>query len=215
MTDRTGGPSSSNYTHRRRPENYEEEEEIGSEGEDVTPLKARSDTSSQLNDTENERLGRQNLPLAQSLRLRAEGLEKVVTSMLDQTPPVHPVVDDDLIAPSGASPELKPARTHDPSEIHKLPNGVRLRLALGTILNDFFARQSPRTPYRHTHQTCSKASTPASQVAPESSGRLPTSLIHLSVVSAAKALVTNGTSIAQIYPPVSLSFLWISYLTRA
>ena len=42
MTDRTGGPSSPNYAHRRRPENYEEEHELGSEGEDAGVLRARS-----------------------------------------------------------------------------------------------------------------------------------------------------------------------------
>jgi hypothetical protein len=32
-----------------------------------------------------------------------------------------------------------------------LPNGVRLRLALSTVINDLFARQSPTAPYRHHH----------------------------------------------------------------
>ena len=41
MTDRTGGPTSPNYVHRRRPESYEEEDEQGSEGEEVVALKAR------------------------------------------------------------------------------------------------------------------------------------------------------------------------------
>ncbi|KIL56816.1 hypothetical protein M378DRAFT_16745 [Amanita muscaria Koide BX008] len=199
MTDRTGGPSSSNYSHRHRPENYEEDDEVGSEGEDANCLKARSDVQDQLNDTDNERLGRQDLPLAQNLRLRAEGLEKVVTSMLDQPPPVHPVVDDDVIAPPGSSPGLKLIQ---PSEIHKLPNGVRLRLALGTIINDLFARQSPRTVYRHTHQCGSKAATPTSQTSLDPSGPgLPAALTPLSSVSAAKTLFTPQVSpISQIYP---------------
>ena len=42
MTDCTAGPSSPNHAHCRRPENCEEEEELGSEGEDAGVLKARS-----------------------------------------------------------------------------------------------------------------------------------------------------------------------------
>ena len=80
MTDRTGGPSSPNYAHRQRPENCEEEDELRSEGEDTEVLKARSGAR---NDEEDEGLRRQDLTLARSLRLRAEGLEKVVTSMLE------------------------------------------------------------------------------------------------------------------------------------
>ncbi len=44
MTDRTGGPTSSNYAHRRRPEDYAEDEEAGSDGEEATALKARYET---------------------------------------------------------------------------------------------------------------------------------------------------------------------------
>ena len=80
MTDRTGGQSSLNYAHRRRPENYEEEDDLASESEDAGVLKARPDAR---NDEEDERLRRQDLTLARSLRLRAEGLEKVVTSILE------------------------------------------------------------------------------------------------------------------------------------
>ena len=80
LTYLTGGPSSPNYAHRRRPANYEGKDELGSEGEDPGVLKARSDAR---NDEEDERLRRQDLTLTRSLRLGAEGLEKVVTSMLE------------------------------------------------------------------------------------------------------------------------------------
>ena len=53
MTDRTGGPSSPNHAHCRRPENYEEEHELGSQGEDAGVLKAKSGAR---NDEEDERL---------------------------------------------------------------------------------------------------------------------------------------------------------------
>ena len=80
MTDRTGGSSSPNYAHCRRPEIYEGEDELGSEGEDAGVFKARSGAR---NDEEGERLRRQDLTLARSLRLRAEGLEKVVSSTFE------------------------------------------------------------------------------------------------------------------------------------
>ena len=142
-TDRTGGPSSPNHAHCRRAENYEEEDELVREGEDVGVLEARSGAR---NDEEDESLRRQDLTLAQSLRLRAEGLEKIVTSMLElQPPPIHPIEDDDITTPS-SSPKLKFSK-----HPHTLRNGVCLRLALGTIVNDLFARQAPHPAYQHTH----------------------------------------------------------------
>jgi hypothetical protein len=176
MTDRTGGPSSPNYAHRRRPENYEEEDELGSEGEDTGVLKARSGAR---NDEEDERLRRQDLALARSLRLRAEGLEKVVTSMLEQPPPIHPI-NDDVITTPPSSPKLKPSK-----HPHTLPNGVRLRLALGTIINDLFARQAPHPAYRHTHPSPPKTEhTPPTPI-PASFSDLPEALIPLATVSGA------------------------------
>ncbi|KAK2459870.1 hypothetical protein APHAL10511_008070 [Amanita phalloides] len=198
MTDRTGGPSSSNYTHRHRPENYEEDDELGSEGEDVGNLKARLNPPGHFSDAERTR---QDLSLARSLRLRAEGLEKVVTSMLDRPPPIHPVVDDDIVtAQPPSSPKLSPASARD---LHKLPNGVRLRLALGTIINDLFARQMPRPPYRYTHPPGCKSSTSmnTSRSSPELSlSALPASLAPLSSVSGSKALHSHNTPQA---PPTS------------
>lgn len=79
------------------------------------------------NDEEAEKLRRQDLAIAQSLSLRAEGHEKVDTSMLEQPPLIHPIDDDDITTPA-ISPKLKPSR-----HPHTLPNGVRMRLPLGTI----------------------------------------------------------------------------------
>lgn len=156
MTDRTGGPSSSNYAHRERPENYEEDDEVASDGEDASILNARDSGSKHMhNNNENNRISSQDLVLARSLRLRAEGLEKVVTSMLDQPPPVHPHFDNDPPTPP-PSPKRQPIllhhNHHNPVHPHTLPNGVRVRLALATIINDLFARQAPPPPYRHHHQ---------------------------------------------------------------
>lgn len=141
MTDRTGGPHSLNHIHRTRPEGYDEEDEEDSEGEEVIVLKARTgDPNHPLND-DDDRFRRQDLALARTLRLRAEGLEKVITSMLEQPPPIHPLTNDDVS--TNDQPDFK--------DLHRLPNGVRLRLALGTIINDLFARQPFHPPYRHTH----------------------------------------------------------------
>ncbi|KAJ7285367.1 hypothetical protein C8J57DRAFT_1709586 [Mycena rebaudengoi] len=155
MTDRTGGPGMPNYVHRHRPENYEEEDDIGSDGEDAVTLKARAgDPGRPHNDDEDERLRTQDLGLARSLRLRAEGLEKVISSMLAQPPPLHPIPDEDMLTPP-TSPKLTPTGQPDPAHPHTLPNGVRLRLALGTMINDLFARQAPVPPHRHRQQSAS------------------------------------------------------------
>ncbi|KAG6868668.1 hypothetical protein C0993_012171 [Termitomyces sp. T159_Od127] len=186
MTDRTGGPSSPNYSHRHRPENYDEEAEEGSEGEDVGKLKAR--TGNTLNPHGNEEedwLKSQDLLLARSLRLRAEDLEKVVNSMLVQPPPtVHPI-DDELVRSPPNSPCINPPN-RPKHHLHTLPNGVRLRLALGTIINDLFARQAPKPSYRQL-QTRPLSSEQSSSEAPSSPALnpLPVTLRSLHTVCAA------------------------------
>lgn len=185
MTDRTGGPSSTHYAHRSRPENYDSDSDALSEGEPPSSLTARVHSHGV---DEDELLARQDLTLARSLRLRAEGLEKVITSMLEQPPAHHPLVGDEDDAIGGMasppeSPRLKPAHPHT------LPNSVRLRLALGTVVNDLFARQAPHPPYRHTHQQGGTGKTPPAGVqSPASTSNLmdlPTSLVPLATVSGA------------------------------
>ncbi|KAH9945110.1 uncharacterized protein BXZ73DRAFT_86668 [Epithele typhae] len=172
MIDRTGGPSSANYAHRERPENFEEEEEVYSDGEDVRVLSAREGGPEHTHsEDEEEWLERQELALARALRQRAESVEKVATAMLDQPPEERPMHPDDLLEPP-TSPSLQPqnARQHK----HRLPNGVRLRLALATVINDFFSRRPPDPPQRppgaHAHQVATM---------------LPSSLVPLTSVSAA------------------------------
>ncbi|KAF7336932.1 hypothetical protein MVEN_02129600 [Mycena venus] len=185
MTDRTGGPGTPQYQHRHRPENYEEEDDVGSDGEDAVTLKARAgDPGRPHNDDEDERLRSQDLVLARSLRLRAEGLEKVITSMLDQPPPEHRPIDEELLTPP-TSPRILPSGARTPGP-HVLPNGVRLRLALGTMINDLFARQAPVPPHRDRHQASSSTSpvaTSPSTGAP--SPPLPPALTTLATISAA------------------------------
>ncbi|KAL0953157.1 hypothetical protein HGRIS_004420 [Hohenbuehelia grisea] len=183
MTDRTGGPSSLHYAHRQRPENYEEDDEVGSEGEEADYLKTRAGDSTQSGhpprDDEDERIRKQDLVLARSLRLRAEGLEKVVTSMLEQPPPVHhPINEEDLWSPP-TSPKLKASR----SDPHTLPNGVRLRLSLGTMINDLFARQAPPPPHRHQNHSVSLASPSVAESTSCTYTHLPPALDALATVS--------------------------------
>ncbi|KAG6862024.1 hypothetical protein C0995_008212 [Termitomyces sp. Mi166 len=184
MTDRTGGPSSPNYSHRRRPENYDEEADEDSEGEDVIKLKARtSNPSNPHRNEEDDRLRLQDLSLARSLRLRAEDLEKVVTSMLAQPPPtVHPI-DEDIWSPPD-SPHINPTNQTN-HHLHTLPNGVRLRLALGTIINDLFARQAPKPSFRQLQtRSPSERSSSESPSAPILN-HLPIALRSLHTVCAA------------------------------
>ncbi|GBE87921.1 hypothetical protein BKA93DRAFT_798099 [Sparassis latifolia] len=173
MTDRTGGPSTSNYAHRERPENYEEEEEVYSDGEDVNVLKARAGGPGHPHgDEEEERFERQDLQLARSLRLRAESVEKVATSILDQPPQVPPLHPDDMLE-TPTSPQLRPQAA--PLHQHTLPNGVRLRLALATVVNDLFSRRAPIPLGRH----------PSAQMS--APPVLPSALVPLAAISSASA----------------------------
>ncbi|KAG7451376.1 uncharacterized protein BT62DRAFT_927075 [Guyanagaster necrorhizus] len=209
MTDRTGGPRSTNYIHRRRPENFEEEEELGSDGEDVVMLKTRAAGRHHdpLSDVEEEQLRTQDLGLARSLRLRAEDLEKVVLSMLEQPPPLLPIPDEDILTPP-TSPQIHPSNQRTGSHPHTLPNGVRLRLALGVMINDLFARHAPPPPFRHqrSHQPNSPAVslTPSdiSSVDPTylpTPSHLPPALTTVSSVSAYSPLVPGYNQCN--YPP--------------
>lgn len=98
MTDRTGGPGAPNYAHRERPEQWDENEEVHSEGEqedvDGRALRACSSGPEHVDGQDEENgLGMsalQDLPFARRLRQRADSLENVVTSMLEQPPPDIP-----------------------------------------------------------------------------------------------------------------------------
>ena len=103
MTGCTGGPSLLNYAYSRRPEDYEEEDGLGSEGKDAGIFKAALGAR---NDEEDERLQHEDLTLARNLRLRAERLEKVVTSIPEHP---HPIDDDNTTTPP-RSPKLKPSK---------------------------------------------------------------------------------------------------------
>ncbi|EMD33876.1 hypothetical protein CERSUDRAFT_117402 [Gelatoporia subvermispora B] len=194
MTDRTGGPPSSNYAHRERPENYEEEEEVYSDGEDVATLTARSGGPGHTHeDAEDERLERQDLALARNLRQRAESVEKVATAMLDQPPEVPPIHPDDLLDPP-TSPKLLPQ--NQSLHQHTLPNGVRLRLALATVINDLFSRRAPSRPPNSRPVAASSSSSPTSS--------LPPALVPLADISSASyffGLSQNANPDAP--PPVS------------
>ncbi|KAF7315831.1 hypothetical protein MIND_00099300 [Mycena indigotica] len=183
MTDRTGGAGTPQYAHRQRPENYEEEDDVGSDGEDPVTLKARAgDPGRPHNDDEDERLRSQDLSLARALRLRAEGVEKVITSMLEQAPPPHPVPSEELLTPP-TSPRIQPTGGKNLGP-HALPNGVRLRLSLGTMINDLFARQAPVQPHRHRKQTSASPAAPVSTPSATADPGLPDALKNIATISA-------------------------------
>ncbi|KAH9957108.1 hypothetical protein BC827DRAFT_1157424 [Russula dissimulans] len=160
MTDRTGGPGTPNFAHRERPEQWDEEEEAPSDGEEADvgglALRARSEGPDHIRDDEEEeeeeeketRIARQDLPFARRLRQRADSLEKVITSMLGQPPRDIPFPEDEPIAPVPPQQQSPVVTAPPPIGKHVLPNGVRLRLALTTIINALFARQASEQ-FRH------------------------------------------------------------------
>ena len=113
-----------------------------SEGEDVVSIKfgVKAGERNVRSQTEDEHEAAQKLPLAHSLRLRADGIEKVLIAMLDQPPEIQPPYSDE------DAPRTPPA-IHGVGE-HFFPNGVRLRLSLSTLVNDLFARDvsTPLSP---------------------------------------------------------------------
>lgn len=211
MTDRTGGQSSPNYAHRERPENWDEDEEVPSDGENSAPLFAREGGPGHMHDEEDDlRFARQDLDLARRLRLRAEAVEKVVSGMLEQPPMDHAFPEDEPVVPAPTSPRQRSGSVNGaapPTGIgtgkhpHTLPNGVRLRLALATVLNDLFARQMPamrhvRPEFSRSGSTSATDSSQPSPVLstdrlysqnPFATSGLPYALYPLSVVSSASA----------------------------
>jgi hypothetical protein len=157
---------------------------------------------------EGARLRKHDLSLARSLRLRAEGLEKVVTAMLDQPPTIHPMTDEDMLTPP-TSPKLQSTmRPGGPSHPHTLPNGVRLRLALSTVVNDLFARQAAPPPFRQQRQRSPPASTSPGPNTNMLYSNLPPALLPLSTISAVSPSVTH--LMAEISP--APSYVTQSYL---
>lgn len=120
-----------------QPNRDREEQDPVSDGEDIMNIKfgAKGPERTDRSPEEEEHEAMQNLPLAHTLRLRADGVEKVLIAMLDQPPEVQlPYSDEDTPRP--------PPSIHGVGEYH-FPNGVRLRLALSTLVNDLFARDTP------------------------------------------------------------------------
>ncbi|VDC07662.1 unnamed protein product [Peniophora sp. CBMAI 1063] len=196
MTDRTGGRGSPRYAHRERPERYDEDLEAGSDGEDASSLRARDGGPGHPHDEEeDDRLARQDLKLAHALRLRAQGLEKVVAGMLAQAPLDIPFPEDEPVVPASSSSDSgDPTPPRPPPHKHLLPNGVRLRIALATVVNDLFARQAP-TP----REIASNAQTPGSIATPRS-GDSPDS-----------PRVASTSASANVLPPALLPLLTVSH----
>ena len=115
------------------------EEDQQSDGEDILAVKfgAKTDDRRQRPAEQDDYDASQDLPLAGLLRLRADGIEKVLIGMLDQPPEHQPHYADDEAPPT-------PPAIHGVGE-HAFPNGLRFRLALSTLVNDLFARDQPTT----------------------------------------------------------------------
>ncbi|EJD07011.1 uncharacterized protein FOMMEDRAFT_165647 [Fomitiporia mediterranea MF3/22] len=149
------------------------DQEVMSDGEDVLNIKfgAKNQERNERSPAEDEHEAQQNLQLAHALRLRADGVEKVLIAMLDQPPEVQPPYADE------DAPRTPPA-IHGVGE-HFFPNGVRFRLTLSTLVNDLFARDiptplSPRTSNTPAYQA-RNAQTPSStpHVTPVSNANRP------------------------------------------
>ncbi|EIN09937.1 hypothetical protein PUNSTDRAFT_52077 [Punctularia strigosozonata HHB-11173 SS5] len=200
MTDRTGGPISTHYVQRERPENYDEDDDIDSEGEDVDVLCGGHHVGGLQSSGDDRWSSRQDLPLARALRVRAEGLEKVITSMLDQPPelrPSHPNEADYITPP--ASPKQSSRRNPLHAHPHTLPDGVRLRLALGTIINDLFARESAAVT-----ASGSSTATTSSPTAAAATTEIHPSLLPLIPVSNCAAPFAQYTPAHQLTPNAPL-----------
>jgi hypothetical protein len=122
MTDRTGGPGAPNFARRERPEQWDENEEVPSEEEqddvDGQTLRASSGRPDHVDDQDEEKApARQDLPFARRLRQRAESLENVITSMIEQPPRNIPFPEDEPIALVGtlSSPPHLPPDPRRPS----------------------------------------------------------------------------------------------------
>lgn len=114
-----------------------EDEDPFSDGEHVIMIKyAAQDRQRVIRlPVEDDYLEAQNLSQAQALRLQADGVEKVLTAMVDQPPDIQPPLTDD------DNPRAPPFIGG--VEEHHYPNGVRFRLALSTLINDLFSRDVP------------------------------------------------------------------------
>jgi hypothetical protein len=107
MTDRTGGQGTSNFARRERPEQWDEDDVVTSEGEqddvDGWEIRSRLGGSEHVDDQDEgmgpEMTSRQDLPYARKLRQRAESLEYVITSMIEQPPRDIPLPQDGPFAP--------------------------------------------------------------------------------------------------------------------
>ncbi|KAH9974545.1 hypothetical protein BGW80DRAFT_146302 [Lactifluus volemus] len=133
--------------------------------------------------------------------------------MLEQPPRDYPFPGDELIMPT--PPQQRPPVGPPSVGKHVLPNGVPLWLALTTVINDIFVRESPSHRLSHVHavtaatssssksrrnsgastsrlmnQTSSPSSTPSPSPSPLS--WLPKSLVPLLFVSSA-ATIANST----------------------
>lgn len=186
-----------------------------SDGEDVLNIKfgARDHERNRRSSAEDEHEAQQNLQLAHTLRLRADGVEKVLIAMLDQPPKVQPPYSDD------DTPRTPPA-IHGVGE-HYFPNGVRLRLALSALVNDFFARDIPtpisphssNQPSYQARNAQTPSSTPQVTPVPNSSSKAPPSFSMPPPVVANKSYRRDDDFLENGLPFCLLPLAYISSFT--
>jgi hypothetical protein len=232
MTDRTGGKGTPNFERRERPEQWDEADVVTSEGEqddvDGREIHSQSGGLERVGDQDEgngtEMASRQDFAYARRLRRRAESLEYVIISMLEQPPrdePIAPVStlvrSLSLLCLQTILQQLPPFVLPSPVKKQILPNGVRLALALSTIINDLFARHAPVQRHLHcqggvpTLSSCSASGSNSGASGSRrttqsslSSSRLPQSLVPLLFVSGTTTTVSPTLS----PNPVRVSFLF-------
>ena len=95
-----------------------------------------------------EEMSRADHVQARALRQKADGLEKVLTAIMDQCfePPPSQCprprsMHLDLLISSTSSPSSRDRSSNVQSGLSVLPNGVRVRLAVGALINILFSRR--------------------------------------------------------------------------
>jgi hypothetical protein len=115
-----------------RHETYDEQDDVQSDGESAEVLSGHLSANPAFVQGEDARVRSSDLTQASIHRSRAESLEKVVTSMLEQPPEVRVSSEGEPSAPM--SPPQQPGQTNTRNPLlshpHTLPDGVRVRVFL-------------------------------------------------------------------------------------
>lgn len=121
------------------------------------------------------------------LAARATGMEKVLHSMLIQRPSSPPRSHSPPYGMQGGQPTIvSQSLQRSPSNSDMLPNGLRLRLSLATLVNGLFDRQPSSSipkPSDSDRQTTATSPNTSPSASPLSSNTTPLGLAALAQVS--------------------------------